>query len=374
MVANVRDKFYFRFNMNGRMEIIGLMSGTSMDGLDIAHVVLYMDQEKGDSYEWLHGEVVTIPESIRKSIQKAPHSSITEVTQLDNQIGHFYADSVELFLKKYGISTGSIDAIGCHGQTILHQPSNGFTLQIGNGNILAFRTGIKVINDFRSHDICAGGQGAPLVPVGDFGLFKNEADTFLNLGGFANLSFKDKTGQIRAYDISPANLPLNKLAEAKGMDFDKNGDLSKSGEISFFLLDLLNSLPYYKQSYPKSLGTEWLESEFYPLIKFDREIENNLRTVTEHIAYQVAGELEKSDAKRVLVTGGGAKNRFLVERIQHYFDGDLVVPSDILIDFKEAIVFAYLAALKLQGRPNSLASVTGAKHDMVGGVIHDPGN
>ena len=344
-----------------------------MDGLDIAHVSLHLDEEKGDSFTLIHSESVPIPEELRKKIETAPHSSITEATELDHQLGHFYADCVEQFLEKYNISRTSIDAIGCHGQTILHQPHNGFTLQIGNGNILAYRTGIKVVNDFRSHDICAGGQGAPLVPIGDFGLFYKNAEAFLNLGGFANLSYKDKTGEIRAFDISPANLPLNKLAEARGLTYDKDGALSRSGEISFFLLDLLNSLPYYQQDAPKSLGTEWLESEFYPLIKFDRDIENNLRTVTEHIAIQVSKELDNSGSNRVLVTGGGARNHYLIERIQHYFSGDLILPEETLIDFKEAIVFAYLAALKLHGKPNSLSSVTGAHRNMIGGVIHDPG-
>jgi len=359
--------------MNVRLEIIGLMSGTSMDGLDIAHVSIELDSVNGDSYKLLHGEVVPIPEPLKQAIKNAPNATITEVTQLDHQLGHFYADAVESFLKKHAVLRESVDFIGCHGQTILHQPTNGFTLQIGNGNVLAYRTSIKVVNDFRSHDICAGGQGAPLVPIGDFGLFNNQADAFLNLGGFANISYKDKSGQIRAYDISPANLPLNKLAESKGMSFDKNGALSKRGEINFFLLDLLNSLPYYVQSPPKSLGTEWLDAEFYPLIKFDKEIENNLRTVSEHIAIQVASELDKSEAKKVLVTGGGARNTFLIDRIQYYFSGTLIVPNELLIDFKEAIVFAYLAALKVQGRVNSLASVTGASRDMIGGVIHDPG-
>jgi anhydro-N-acetylmuramic acid kinase len=359
--------------MNVRFEIIGLMSGTSMDGLDIAHVTLQLDDENGDVFQLLHSETVPIPEDLKNKIKTAPNASITEVTLLDHQLGHFYADAVEAFLKKFNISASSLDAIGCHGQTILHQPHNGFTLQVGSGNILAYRSGIKVVNDFRSHDICAGGQGAPLVPIGDFGLFRKDAEAFLNLGGFVNLSYKDKTGEIRAFDISPANLPLNKLAETKGMSYDKNGALAKSGEISFFLLDLLNSLAYYQQEAPKSLGTEWLESEFYPLIKFDKDIENNLSTITEHIAIQVSQELDKSGAQRVLVTGGGARNTYLIERIKHYFSGQLIIPEEALIDFKEAIVFAYLAALKLNGQPNSLASVTGAKRNMIGGVIHDPG-
>ena len=359
--------------MGVRLEIIGLMSGTSLDGLDVAHVAITYDQDQGDSFELLHCETFDFPIELKNQIREAPSSTIQLVSQLDYQLGHYFADCMIEFFEKYGVDARKIEALGCHGQTILHQPDSGFTVQIGSGNILAYRTGIRVVNDFRSHDICAGGQGAPLVPIGDFGLFNNEASAFLNLGGFANLSYKDKSNLIRAFDICPANLPLNKLAEFKGLSFDGNGELSKTGDINFFLLDLLNSLPYYVQTAPKSLGTEWLDEHFYPLIKFDKDIEDNLRTVTEHIAIQIAKALEMSLAKDVLVTGGGAKNTFLIERIQHYFNGKLLIPSNDIIDFKEAIIFAYLAGLKILGRVNSLSTVTGASKNMIGGVVHDPG-
>lgn len=359
--------------MANRIEIIGLMSGTSLDGLDVAHVGISFDSDKGDSFEPIHFQTFDLPNKLRNEIRKAPESTIQMVSQLDYELGHYFADCVDNFIITHSIDSESIAAIGCHGQTILHQPQLGYTLQIGNGNILAYRTGIRVINDFRSHDVYAGGQGAPLVPIGDFGLFHDYAEAFLNLGGFANLSFKDTSGQIRAFDISPANLPLNRLIESTGQSFDRNGELSRQGEIDFFLLDLLNSLSYYDQLPPKSLGTEWLEEHFYPLIRFDKETKHNLRTLTEHIAYQISKQLEMSLAKRILITGGGAKNIFLIERIKHYYNGELILPSDELIDYKEAIIFAYLAALKLNNRVNSLSSVTGANRDMIGGVIHDPG-
>jgi anhydro-N-acetylmuramic acid kinase len=355
------------------MEIIGLMSGTSLDGLDIAHVKLVFDSVLGDSFELMHFSSIPFPEELRAQLRDASTASIATVTQLDIQLGTFFASCVRDFMSNFSIDSANITAIGCHGQTILHQPQLGYTLQIGNANVLAYQTGIRVINDFRSHDLCAGGQGAPLVPIGDFGLFREQADTFLNLGGFANLSYKDHDGFIRAYDICPLNVPLNKLVESIGLTYDKDGGLASQGEIHFFLLDLLNTLPYYHEDGPKSLGTEWLETQFYPLLKFNKTPENNLRTVVEHCAIQISGALEKCSARTVLCTGGGAKNSFVIERIRHYFSGELKLPSEEIIDFKEAIVFAYLAGLKLNGSINSLFTVTGATRNTIGGVIHDPG-
>jgi anhydro-N-acetylmuramic acid kinase len=217
--------------------------------------------------------------------------------------------------------------------------------------------------------VALGGQGAPLVPIGDFSLFSDKAESFLNVGGFTNISFK-KDGKIVAYDISPGNLPLNKLANSKGLDYDKNGELAKNGEINFFLLDLLNELDFYKNEGPKSLGTEWLEQNFYPLVKFDREIENNLRTLIEHISYQIAAVLNQENLKSVLISGGGALNGFLIERLKNYYKGQIVIPKKEIIEFKEALIFAFLGVLFLENKPNCLSSVTGASRDVVGGVLH----
>ena len=353
-------------------EIIGLMSGTSMDGLDIAHVKFDFNADSNDSFELLNTDTVPIPDELLQKLMDAPNYSVAQLLMLDKEFGRFLADSVTKFIDQKKIVKNSINAIASHGQTILHQPNNGFTLQIGCGSTLSYLTDINVINDFRTKDIVAGGQGAPLVPIGDFGLFSDLAEGFLNIGGFANVSFK-KDDSIVAYDICPGNLPLNKLAHAKNLAYDKNGELAKSGEINFFLLDLLNSLDYYLLDGPKSLGTEWIEEFYYPKLKFDKEIENNLRTVVEHTAIQISNVLNSAHLNSVLVTGGGAKNGFLVGRIQHYFNGELILPEQKIIDFKEAIVFAYLGALYLDKRPNALSSVTGAKKNTIGGVFHLPG-
>lgn len=353
-------------------EIIGLMSGTSLDGLDIAHVRFDFNNNSNDSFVLLNADTVPIPEELLHKLIDAPNYSVAQMLMLDKEFGCFLADSVSKFIEKKKIVKNNIQAIASHGQTILHQPNNGFTLQIGCGSTLSYLTNVNVINDFRTKDIVAGGQGAPLVPIGDFGLFSDLAEGFLNIGGFANVSFK-KDDTIVAYDICPGNLPLNKLAQAKNLAYDKNGELAKSGEINFFLLDLLNSIEYYLLDGPKSLGTEWIEEFYYPLLKFDKEIENNLRTVVEHTAIQISNVLNSAKLNSVLVTGGGAKNGFLIERIQHYFNGELILPEQKIIDFKEAIVFAYLGALYLDKRPNAISSVTGAKKNTIGGVFHVPG-
>ncbi len=352
-------------------EMIGLMSGTSLDGLDIAHVRFHLSDSSNPSFELLHSKTMPYSDSILQQLTQIDQLTLTSVMLLDKAIGRFYADEINRFLKENEISKNQIDAIASHGQTILHQPANGITLQLGCGTTLAFHTGIKVVNDFRTKDVVAGGQGAPLVPIGDFDLFKDKADAFLNIGGFTNVSFK-KDAEIVAFDVTPGNLPLNKLAASKGLPYDKDGELARSGDINFFLLDLLNTLPYYTQEAPKSLGTEWLEEHFYPLIKFDKEIENNLRTLTEHIGNQVGNALNHTGATTVFVTGGGAKNAFLMERIRSYFNGELIVPDATLIDFKEALIFAYLGALYLHGKPNALCSVTGAQRNTSGGILHLP--
>lgn len=353
-------------------EIIGLMSGTSLDGLDITYSTYTITENECDSFQLHAFDTVPFPEDIYRELDQSQQLNSTSLAILDKRIGRFYADSVNEFILKHQLKRHKIDAIACHGQTILHQPHNGFTLQIGCGDTLAFHTELKVINNFRNKDIVAGGQGAPLVPIGDFGLFRAYAEAFLNIGGFCNVSWKNPEGRIVAYDVCPGNLPLNKLAKAKGLAYDSDGKLAASGSINFFLLDLLNSLEYYAMQGPKSLGTEWLETTFYPLVKFDREIENNMCTLCEHIAFQIAMALNESGKKSVLLTGGGSKNTFLIKRIEHYYDGTVILPEVSIIDNKEALIFGYLGALYLAKKPNTIPSVTGASHATMGGVLHLP--
>ncbi len=351
--------------------LIGLMSGTSLDGVDLVHTRLTRNETVSWSFEILHAHTFAFTETLLDQLHSLSSLPGSQLMQLDHDLGTFFADCILEFISKNGIQKEQVDAIATHGQTVFHQPAKGFTTQIGNPAVIAVRTGIPTIGDFRTKDVLYGGQGAPLVPIGDTYLFRGEATAFLNIGGFANISFVEN-GVVKAFDVCPGNLPLNQLARAKGMNYDKDGLLAGKGELNYFLLDLLNSLEFYTQKAPKSLGNEWLENHFYPLLKFDKDIENNLATVVEHIAVQIAKILEDHQLDSVMITGGGAKNPFLIERLKRYYKGRIVLPSEEIIDFKEALIFALLGALYLEKEPNCLASVTGASKDVCGGVLHLP--
>lgn len=351
--------------------IIGLMSGTSLDGVDLTYCTYTKETDNHWKYSILASQTFDFPEYLLSSLHNSTELTGSQMVFLDHELGLFFSDCILKFITEKQIIKQEIHAIASHGQTIFHQPDRGITTQIGNPAVIAVKTEIQTIGDFRTKDVLYGGQGAPLVPIGDFYLFQNQADAFINIGGFANITFH-KDGNIHAFDICPANLPLNKLARSKGLAYDKNGDLARSGEINYFLLDLLNSLDYYKNSPPKSLGVEWLELNFYPLLKFDKDVENNLATMVEHIAVQLGDICTKNNLKKIMITGGGAKNSFLIERLTRYFDGELVQVDTRLIDFKEAIIFGLLGALNLNNEPNCIAQVTGASKNVIGGVVHQP--
>lgn len=351
--------------------MIGLMSGTSLDGVDLIYTQLTKNDASNWDFDLLHAETIAFPQFLLDQLHETSTLLGSQLAQLDHDLGVFFADCIHAFMSRSGISKDDVSAIASHGQTVYHQPSKGFTTQIGNPAVIAFHTGIPTIGDFRTKDVLYGGQGAPLVPIGDHYLFGSQADAFLNIGGFANVSFL-QDGVMRAFDVCPGNLPLNQLVRSKGLHYDKDGQLARTGELNYFLLDLLNSLPFYEKAPPKSLGIEWLEQHFYPLLKFDKDIENNLATVVEHIAVQIARTLNDNGLGSVMITGGGAKNGFLIERLQRYFKGEIILPDHQLIDFKEALIFALLGALFLEKEPNCLASVTGASKDVCGGVIHYP--
>lgn len=352
-------------------KIIGLMSGTSLDGVDITYATYTKISDKSWEFIIHASHTFHFSEVILSSLHEATKLSGSQLATLNHDLGLFFADCINRFIESESISKSEVDAIASHGQTIFHQPSRGYTTQIGNPAVIAVRTGIRTIGDFRTKDVLYHGQGAPLVPIGDQYLFGSKADGFINIGGFANISFEEK-GVVRAYDICPGNLPLNKLARSRQLEYDKNGDLARSGELNYFLLDLLNSLDYYREEGPKSLGTEWLEQHFYPLLKFDKDIENNLATVVEHIAIQIGEICTKKDLKRIMITGGGAKNAFLIERLKRYYQGEIIPVDHELIDYKEALIFGLLGALNLNNEPNCLSSVTGASKNVIGGVHHLP--
>ncbi|APZ46526.1 anhydro-N-acetylmuramic acid kinase [Polaribacter reichenbachii] len=341
---------------------IGVMSGTSLDGVDLVYVKF--DKNDYRNFEILNSETVSYSKNWKQVLQNAIHSSEKELNELDLNYGRLLGDIINDFINNNAIV--NIDFIASHGHTILHQPEKGITLQIGNGNEIAKITKQKVVCDFRTQDVKLGGQGAPLVPIGDEIMFSNY-DFCLNLGGFSNISFKKDDKRI-AFDICPVNIVLNFYANKLGFEFDKSGEIAKSGTINHQLLAELNALEFYQKIPPKSLGLEWVQQNIFPLIdQLEQDVPSVLGTFTAHIATQISSIVKGSAS--VLYTGGGVFNTFLMQEIACYTNVKIGLPDNKLIHFKEALIFAFLGLLKIDNQVNCLASVTGAKKDHSSGVI-----
>lgn len=352
------------FNKN--YKVIGVMSGTSLDGIDLAAVEFSVLDHKW-SFKILEKETISYTENWVNQLKEAVAFSEEKLTQLNENYTLLLGGIIKDFINKFHLE--DIDAVCSHGHTILHQPQNGFTLQIGNLPNIAKIVGTKVVCDFRVQDVQLGGQGAPLVPIGDRILF-SEYDYCLNLGGFSNVSFEEKNNRI-AFDISPVNTVLNFYANKLGLDYDNKGEISRSGNLNSDLLNELNALEYYSKPFPKSLGFEFVKEIVLPLIeKYSIAIEDKMHTFTEHIALQTAKALPSKNGK-LLVTGGGAYNTFLMERMQfHLPTMKIIIPDAEILEFKEALIFALLGVLKLRNEINVLASVTGSKQDHSTGIIY----
>ena len=345
--------------------VVGVMSGTSLDGVDLAHIIFIVKNNKWE-FQILQCETISYTSEWFSKLKTAVGFSDPELQKLNEDYTLLLTEIISNFIKKHQIE--NLDAVCSHGHTILHQPQNGFTLQIGNLPEIAKYTNQKVVCDFRVQDVAFGGQGAPLVPIGDKILF-SEYNYCLNLGGFSNVSFEENHDRI-AFDISPVNTVLNFYANQFGFDFDDKGIISKSGNINFDLLEELNALEYYKKSYPKSLGFEFVKDSVLPLTEnFNIPTEDKMHTFTEHIALQIALSLPVKNGK-ILATGGGTYNNFLIERMQfHLPDIKIIIPDKKLLEFKEALIFGLLGVLKLRNEINVLKSVTGAKINHSSGKI-----
>ncbi|MDI1318329.1 anhydro-N-acetylmuramic acid kinase [Flavobacterium sp.] len=346
--------------------VIGVMSGTSLDGIDLAHIHFSAADSKW-SFQILENETVPYSADWLNKLQTAVDFSEAQLNQLNSDYTILLANVIDTFIKKHKIK--NLDAVCSHGHTILHQPQNGFTLQIGNLPQTATLLNQKVVCDFRVQDIQLGGQGAPLVPIGDRILF-SDYEYCLNLGGFSNVSFEQNGNRI-AFDISPVNTVLNFYATKLGFNYDDKGKISRSGKLNSELLSKLNALDYYKKSFPKSLGFEFVKETVLPLIeKYNIPTEDKMHTFTEHVAIQTALALPNKTGK-LLATGGGTYNDFLIERMQfHLPQLDIIIPDAKILEFKEALIFALLGVLKLRNEINVLSSVTGAKQDHSSGVIY----
>jgi anhydro-N-acetylmuramic acid kinase len=340
------------------------MSGTSLDGVDICfcNFLLENDEWKFLIYD---SETVAYEKSWVSKLSNAHCSSESELKKLDIEYTCYLSSIINDFISKNQIN--NIDFISSHGHTILHQPDKKISYQIGNRVELNKSTNIPVVCDFRIQDVRLGGQGAPLVPVGDLLLFR-EFGYCLNLGGFSNISVKSNKS-IVAYDICPVNIVLNKYSRLFGVDFDLDGKISQTGKINNNLLKSLNQISYYNSNYPKSMGIEWVENTILPLIdSFNLSVEDILRTFVEHIAIQISDNL-KGVNLRILISGGGVKNKYLMKRIKKLSNHNFETISEKITDYKEALIFGFLGVLKIRNENNCLKSVTGANVDHSSGVI-----
>jgi len=356
-------------NFTAITRAVGLMSGTSLDGTDLAACEFYLDNQRW-YYKLIAAETIAYPEEWQARLKTIAQADAYTFAKTNVDLGRYFAKLVHYFIEKYQIAP---HVLGSHGHTVFHQPELGFTSQIGDGATLAALTDVSVVSNFRSVDVALGGQGAPLVPFGDRYLFSSY-QACLNLGGIANVSFEKNNARI-AFDICPVNMILNLLAEKQGLKYDDEGSISRSGEIIPQLLDELNSLAFYKQAAPKSLGREWFEKEFMTVVnKYLNQIPDLLRTSSEHISDQIANSLNGSKiTEDILVTGGGTHNSYLIELINLKCDAKLIVPDHDLIDYKEAIIFAFLAVMRIKNLHNVLSSATGSKRNNCGGALYYAG-
>ena len=337
--------------------VLGIMSGTSLDGIDLAICTFTKNQEW--KYKIEKSNTLKYPIYWKSKLGTLHTQNKAIVKQTDIQFGQYIGQTINTFL-----NGEKVDFIASHGHTIFHQPENKYTLQIGDGQTISQVTKTTTVNDFRSLDVSLNGQGAPLVPIGDLLLFQ-EYKYCINLGGFANISIK-KNGKIIAFDICPANIVLNNICKELGFEYDYNGDIALEGKIVPTLLQQLNQLDFYMKKAPKSLGREWVEEHIFPILK-NLKSEDLLCTFCEHVAIQIGELLEDESA---LITGGGVFNSFLMERITFHSKAKIFVPSKELIEFKESLIFAFLGVLTITNEVNCLQSVTGAERDNCGGVIH----
>ena len=346
------------------------MSGSSLDGLDLAFVEL-LYQGGQWQFEIPVADCYAYSAEWKKKLQRA-----TSLTALDYQLlhadyGHYLGKEVNRFIEENNLQY-KVSLVASHGHTTFHVPPR-MTAQLGDGAAIAAETGLPVVSDLRAIDVAFGGQGAPVVPIGEKWLLKEYA-YYLNLGGIANLSFQ-KEGNYHAFDVCPANRVLNMLIANEGKEYDEGGEMASSGQVSQELLQQLNELSYYRQPYPKSLANDFGTDEVFPLVaSYQQSTADALRTYVEHIVQQITVSVPPSQTAntKLLVTGGGAFNTFLVQRLSEELGAkniEVVVPDEKLVQYKEALIMAFMGVLRWRQEYNVLASVTGAGRDSIGGAL-----
>ncbi len=366
--------------------VLGLMSGSSLDGLDLALCEFVVENENISSWKLLQADTLPFSEMWQSRLAHLPVQNAQVYAQTHVYFGHYMGELVNQFLKNISndnLENKNIDFIASHGHTIFHFPNKRMTAQIGDGAALAAITGHSVISDFRTQDIAIGGEGTPLAPAADKYLFEGY-DFYLNIGGIANISC-NVNGKMIAFDIGGANQIFNRLANLVDLEYDDGGQLAAKGEIVNILLEEINATDYFSQKYPKSLDNQWVvQNLFKKYFEFpDESIENKLRTAIEQLAQQtvksvlqiIENEGLTNDKKyKMLATGGGVFNLFLIKRMQtllsEQLNIEIVIPEKEIIQFKEAILMGLLGVLRMENIPNCMASVTGAKRDTIGGAVY----
>jgi anhydro-N-acetylmuramic acid kinase len=350
--------------------VIGLMSGTSLDGVDLAYCSFTLD--KGNwIYKILNTTTVEYNTDWIFRLSTLAQAPAQEFVATDQAYGKYLGELIRDFVATHQLQA---NFIASHGHTIFHQPEKNISWQLGHGAYLTAAAGLPVVCDFRTLDIALGGQGAPLVPIGDQLLFPDH-DFCLNLGGIANISFQSQEKRI-AYDICGCNMLLNNLANELNQPYDKNGELARSGKLDKELFQELNAPAYFSASFPKSLGKEWVDEHSLKNLQTSGiSVSDKLHTICHHIAFQISEAVKMvgntTGKPKMLVTGGGAFNTFLIELLQQYLGDtcEVTVPEPELVGFKEALIFAFLGVLRWRNEVNCLSSVTGASQDNVGGAV-----
>lgn len=349
--------------MTQKFRILGLMSGTSLDGIDLALVEFGPDIR---NWTLLKAHTLSYPQTLREQLDNICRAPAPELLSFHLKYGKYLGDIVNIFIDKWQIKP---DLIASHGHTIFHEPDRPLTFALGHGGIIHQVSGIPVVSDFRSEDVGTGGQGAPLVPLGDQLLFP-DYDICLNLGGFSNISYNDAFGNRMAGDVCAVNLVFNHLASQLGQPFDPDGRMAASGKMLPELLAQLNNLPFYRQPFPRAFSREMVEASIFPIFPENASIPDLLHTYGHHAALVLADALRANGPGSVLITGGGTYNQWFMELLQRFSGMELIRPAQEIIDFKEAIIFAALGFLRAKGEVNVLASATGNRQNRICGALH----
>jgi len=351
--------------------IVGIMSGSSMDGVDLAHCTLSQADGKWD-FTINEGTTIPFNEKWRVRLSQLRKQSALNYVKTDVFFGYFLGEICNEFIQNNNLD---VDFIASHGHTAFHNPSKGITAQVGDGQSLSAITNLPVVNDFRRMDVAKMGEGAPLVTIGDDLLFE-EYDYCINLGGFANISTQIEGTRI-GYDICANNILLNRIARDLGKPYDEDGQIADSGSINYELLKDLNNIEYYNKPFPKSLSRDWINKELWHIVRDYREtsLEDRMTTIVDHIATQIGDNIEdlsdgNSANKKVLVTGGGAFNNALIDYIKSHTDAEIIIPEDTLVNYKESMIFALLGVLRINNDENILGKGTGANENSIAGALH----